>query len=437
MHRSQKIGTIPDSRRFREAYIRAVFPFLGRKYRVDSYGEKTIDLAEAEPYFRTDPSFYMYEDPKEFYKGEMFGDTAAIYYGKMDIITRFAGYNLVDERSDIRTFHEASDMLPESNRHAFWITVAQDELAHNGLSALEHILRVGAMFVIPADRFDANTLSKAGRADRLPICYYYETYAGGIGVAKNLYADWERALKKGVEVARNCPCRVGCQECIEPPKFYGDTKINKHLGIELAARILDAASNGPTMQIKDGRWIPVQKGYREITTTSMITAVQLDDPAEALIARGESDLVELKSTLRINLHTGKRDSAMEDSVLKTMAGFFNAEGGTLLIGVADDGSVLGIESDHFSSEDEMRRHLTEILKRRMPAATLVPQLLDVAFEDCAGKRVLRVGCSRSAIPILVKDGTDEIFYLRMGARTEKLPMSEAMKYIGLRFPESS
>ena len=43
----------------------------------------------------------------------------------------------------------------------------------------------------------------------------------------------------------------------------------------------------------------------------------------------------LKSTLRTNLHTNSRDPRMEQSVLKTIAGFLNTNGGVLTIGVTD------------------------------------------------------------------------------------------------------
>jgi len=61
-----------------------------------------------------------------------------------------------------------------------------------------------------------------------------------------------------------------------------------------------------------------------------------------LVARGESDRVEFKSTARINLHTGAKDERMEQVVAKTVGAFLNAEGGTLLIGVDDAGQALGL-----------------------------------------------------------------------------------------------
>src|SRR3972149_581196 len=66
--------------------------------------------------------------------------------------------------------------------------------------------------------------------------------------------------------------------------------------------------------------------------------------AEELIKQGESKTLEFKSTLRWNLQEDRQDDkAVTHAILKTIAAFLNTEGGDLLIGVADDGSVRGIE----------------------------------------------------------------------------------------------
>ena len=77
---------------------------------------------------------------------------------------------------------------------------------------------------------------------------------------------------------------------------------------------------------------------------------------------GESEAVEFKSTLRTNLHTGNKDPRMELAVLKTLAGFLNTNGGTLVIGVSDDGNPVGIQADGFDNEDKMNLHLVNIVK---------------------------------------------------------------------------
>jgi hypothetical protein len=66
-----------------------------------------------------------------------------------------------------------------------------------------------------------------------------------------------------------------------------------------------------------------------------------------LIAAGESARVEFKASARYNLHTAARDERVEHAIVKTIAGFLNsATGGTLLIGVDDDGEAVGLDNDY-------------------------------------------------------------------------------------------
>src|SRR5690606_3998545 len=89
-----------------------------------------------------------------------------------------------------------------------------------------------------------------------------------------------------------------------------------------------------------------------------------------ILAAGESGGLEFKATLRTNLHTGARDPKMELMVLKTLAGFLNSAGGTLVIGILDDGNPLGLGADGFESEDKMALHLVNIVKSRLGSSAL-------------------------------------------------------------------
>ena len=95
----------------------------------------------------------------------------------------------------------------------------------------------------------------------------------------------------------------------------------------------------------------IEDGYRTLCEgpdeeMAAAPALSLDD----LVLNGETGEVEFKATLRVNLHTGQKDPRMEHAILKTVAGFLNTGGGELIVGVADDGTAQGIESDGFASE---------------------------------------------------------------------------------------
>ena len=255
-HGSEELGQISAMRRFREAYIGAIFTFFGQRYSVRAHEEDAVLLAEAEPNLRTDPGFYTLLSQTEIFDGLGYGDIEVLY-GSLNIVTNFTGYKLVDENSnEVRDEGGIEDSLFMSNLHAFSINVPQGESITAGIGALEHMLRVGAMFVIPADRFDSSTYS---RTSDDPVAFYYENYPGGIGIAKKLFEVWPIALRKGIEIATNCECPRGCQNCIEPAKSYNisNADINKIHGIELATNLLAAEERGPDLRFQNGQLVPV------------------------------------------------------------------------------------------------------------------------------------------------------------------------------------
>ncbi len=253
---NEEIGQVSATRRFREAYIGAVFTFFGRKYRVHSHEENAVALEEVDQNLRTEPGFYTRLHPGDIMDGAAYGDVQA-YLRRIDVVTQFTGYKLVDESTgNARGMSDGNEALPQNNLQSVCITLPPDYQAGDGIGALEHMIRVGAMFVIPADRFDASTYSQVGNN---PEAYYYENYSGGIGIAKKLFEVWPAALREGVKIAEGCGCRRGCPNCIEPAKSYdiSNSDIDKGAGIELARRVLDAADGEPDFKWSNGMMIPV------------------------------------------------------------------------------------------------------------------------------------------------------------------------------------
>lgn len=153
---------------------------------------------------------------------------------------------------------------------------------------------------------------------------------------------------------------------------------------------------------------------------------------EELIKGGEDELVEYKSTLRVSLHTGNTDEKVTLSALKSIAGFMNAQGGTLVIGIADDGSALGLEADGFPNEDKMALHLVNLVKARLGADAM--PFIHPKFEDVnEGRRALTIKCDRGHRAVFVKDGQETRFYVRSGPSTAELQGADQLAYIKARF----
>ena len=146
---------------------------------------------------------------------------------------------------------------------------------------------------------------------------------------------------------------------------------------------------------------------------------------------GEGKQVEFKSTLRVNLHTGEKDKRMEQAVVKTVAGFLNTNGGTLIIGVGDDGHPIGLQTDQFVNLDKMHLHLDNLLKSRIgPEFSLY---IHTRFDEFEDEQVMIIEVSPSRSSAFVKDGNSERFHIRTGASTSELTPSETQRFIQERF----
>ena len=160
------------------------------------------------------------------------------------------------------------------------------------------------------------------------------------------------------------------------------------------------------------------------------------DELEVLIGGGESDTVEFKATLRKNLFTGEKDPAILNASLKTIASFLNTEGGTLAIGVTDDGSPKEdiVALDELETEDKYLRHLFSKMKETFGEATAAG--VTAGFERLGGTPVCVVRCSKSKVPVFAVVRKDaEEFFVRNGPSTLSLSIRAAIGYIRQRFPD--
>lgn len=154
----------------------------------------------------------------------------------------------------------------------------------------------------------------------------------------------------------------------------------------------------------------------------------------AVLAAGESDRVEFKETARWNVREGRKDPRMELAIAKTIAGFLNSGGGTLVIGANDAGAATGLDRDlatlrvpdHDRFELWLRDLLSTLLGR---SAAALPRLQFSALAE--GIVVCGVQCPPAPAPVFLsqaKDGSATDLWVRVGNSTRALSVDEAVAY---------
>lgn len=154
-----------------------------------------------------------------------------------------------------------------------------------------------------------------------------------------------------------------------------------------------------------------------------------------LLAVGESQTVEFKSTARWNVRAGRPDKRMEHVIAKTICGFLNAEGGKLLIGVDDDASVVGLGADMQTLGAKGNRDGYELFLRQLLDNSLsVPTagIVRIEFEAVANTDICVVTAASSGKPVFAKPhegGTGPTeFWVRTGNATKQLHGDDMLEY---------
>ena len=164
-----------------------------------------------------------------------------------------------------------------------------------------------------------------------------------------------------------------------------------------------------------------------------VSPVSLED----MIAEGENDAMEFKSSLRWDFREQCVNKKLEEVIVKSVAAFSNAQGGTLLIGVDDSGQITGLEPDYSTlgdvDRDKFELHLRNVLNQHL-GITFVTTKLQIRFQAVADKDICQIDVSPSAEPILVKvtdknGQMQERFYVRSGNSSQELSKGDMLAYM--------
>ena len=175
----------------------------------------------------------------------------------------------------------------------------------------------------------------------------------------------------------------------------------------------------------------IKQGFAVLEDSDRASAAGDLGSLDLAVGEGETSTVEFKCAIRTNIHTGKTDARIEWSVLRTIAGFLNQQGGTMVVGITDDGEWVGLEHDGFSSEDEMAGYLLKAASEMMGDQTL--EYIHPRFEDHTDGRIMVIECWPANEPIYYEHEDEARLYIRSGVTTVEVPENRRERFLQERF----
>lgn len=168
---------------------------------------------------------------------------------------------------------------------------------------------------------------------------------------------------------------------------------------------------------------------------------EVDFTIDELIRQGENSHLEFKSSLRWDYRQNTVNKKLEEVVLKTVAAFNNSNGGILLIGVDDDGELLGLDNDYQSQngdKDKFELHLFNIIDAAFGTGYSAKNI-SASFPIISEKEICMVEIEKGDSQLFLKAKSafgikSEKFYVRRGnASVEIVHHSEVTEFIKNRF----
>jgi hypothetical protein len=167
----------------------------------------------------------------------------------------------------------------------------------------------------------------------------------------------------------------------------------------------------------------------------------------AQIANLESADVEFKSSLELDHRRRANDpgrampdyrsTAVQKSALKTIAAFANSGGGTLYVGVEDDGTICGLIDD-FGAVNAARpdydgwdQHLRNLIGARFNDGAALNAYVHTQLFECDGRPFVRARVTSRQRLTFLKTGDAWELFIRTGTQTTSVPYCDIEQHYQL------
>lgn len=155
-----------------------------------------------------------------------------------------------------------------------------------------------------------------------------------------------------------------------------------------------------------------------------------EEELHELILKGESDKVEFKASLRYDYVENTLNKKLEYVIAKTISAFINTDGGELIIGIHDNGTILGLENDYKSfsksNKDGFELHLINLIKKYLGEE--LASYIKISFPVIEDKEICRVKLTkRKKLVVIENEGKQDVF-IRLGCSSQPLDRKKQSDY---------
>jgi hypothetical protein len=157
---------------------------------------------------------------------------------------------------------------------------------------------------------------------------------------------------------------------------------------------------------------------------------KLKQTNKELILLGESSTMEFKSSLQWDIFQDKQNKSLRKQILKTIAAFLNSAGGILLIGIEDEGNILGLGLDLsiFNGSIDKFSSLLATLISDYIGVEFAP-LIEITFDEIEDKTICKITVEKSYTPVYIRGDRGSEFWVRFGPTSRMIDSEETVNYI--------
>lgn len=238
--------------------------------------------------------------------------------------------------------------------------------------------------------------------------------------------DEEKTLIKSIAVATTADLNI----LLDEQKVYSIAEEYATGGISLLREKVQSEGYGSYAKKLENELL---RTFEKVIKTEPKKTETLDAlesiPVTDLIKNGESDQLEFKSSLAWDCKKQQHNKELKLIVAKTISSFMNSNGGVLLIGVGDNGTVLGLEKDFklYKGRDEFERTFTNLINTHLGKPNIA--YAKIRFHNVGDKEIAAVYVKKSPHEVYVTCDGKEVFCIRSGNACQQLELSEANLYI--------